>query len=123
LEIPEIPKMEGEALKLPRFKLPAWKEITRPKRWDWIAAAVFAVGVVLVGADLALAQKKAIGAPFPSGATALFVFGQLAVASVGLMLLGKTAKEGTWWGNLFSLLALLTGMGGVLVAGAMWAAA
>lgn len=110
--------MEGEAL-----KLPAWREITKPKRWDWIAAAVLAVGVVLIGADLAMAQKKGVGEPFPSGATTLFVLVQLAVALAGLMLLGKTAKEGTGWGNLFSLLALFTGMGGVLLAGALWAAA
>jgi hypothetical protein len=115
--------MEGEALKLPRLKLPAWREITRPKRWDWIAAAVLAAGIVLVGADLAMAQKKPIGEPFPSGATTLFVLAQLAVALIGLMLLGKTAKEGTGWGNLFALLALLTGMSGVLLAGALWAAA
>ena len=115
--------MEGEALKLPRFKLPAWREITRPTRWDWIAAAVFAVGVVLVGVDVAMAHRKPLGAPFPSGATALFVVAQLAVSLGGLMLLGKTAKEGTGWGNLFSLLALATGMVGILVAGALWAAA
>jgi hypothetical protein len=115
--------MEGEALKLPRFKLPAWREITRPTRWDWIAAAVLALGVVLIGADLAMARRKPLGEPFPSGATTLFVFAQLAVSLVGLMLLGKTAKEGTGWGNLFSLLALATGMGGVLLAGALWAAA
>jgi len=115
--------MEGEALKLPRFKMPAWREITRPTRWDWIAAAVLAVGVVLIGADVTMAQRKAIGAPFPTGATALFVVVQLAVALGGLTLLGKTAKEGTGWGNLFALLALLVGMAGVLVAGALWAAA
>jgi heme/copper-type cytochrome/quinol oxidase subunit 4 len=115
--------MEGEALKLPRFKLPAWREITRPKRWDWIAAAVFAIGVVLIVADVTMAQRKPLGDPFPSGATALFVVVQLAVSLGGLMLLGKTAKEGTGWGNLFSILALLVGMVGVLVAGALWAAA
>jgi hypothetical protein len=114
--------MEGEALKLPRFKMPDWKAIPRPTRWDWLAGAVLALGVVLAAADLAIAHKKPGGDPFPSGATALFVFGQLAVALVGLMLLGKTAKEGTGWGNLFSLLALFLGMGGVLLAGALWAA-
>ena len=115
--------MEGQALKQPRFKLPDWRAINRPKRWDWIAAAVFAVGIVLIAGNLAVAQKKAIGEPFPSGATALFVFTQLAVSLVGLMLLGKTAKEGTGWGNLFSLLAMLVGMSGVLLAAALWAAA
>jgi len=115
--------MEGEALKLPRFKLPAWREITRPTRWDLAAAAALALGAILIVADLTVAHRKPIGEPFPNGATSLFVFGQLAVSMVGLMLLGKTAKEGTWWGNLFSLLALFTGMGGVLLAGALWAAA
>jgi hypothetical protein len=39
------------------------------------------------------------------------------------MLLGKTAKEGTWWGNLASLAAMMVGMSGVLLATALWAAA
>jgi hypothetical protein len=41
----------------------------------------------------------------------------------GVMVLGKTAKEGTWWGNCASVLALLVGVSGVLLSAALWAAA
>jgi hypothetical protein len=39
------------------------------------------------------------------------------------MLLGKTAKEGTGWGNFASIAGTFVGMGGVLLAAALWAAA
>jgi hypothetical protein len=39
------------------------------------------------------------------------------------MVLGKTAKEGTIWGNLFAVGACVVGMSGVLLASAMWALA
>ena len=108
--------------KMPSFKLPKIA-LPRPARWDWFAIGALVLGLVLTGANLAVAQAKPVGAPFPSGLTPVFVFAQLIVACGGLMLLGKTAKEGTWWGNLASLGAMLLGMGGVLVAIALWAAA
>jgi hypothetical protein len=107
-------------MKAPRFKLPA---LERPTRWDLITAAVLLVGFVLMGANLVIANKKPAGEPFPDGPTWVFVLTQLAVSLVGLMLLGKTAKEGTWWGNIAAILAMLVGMGGVLLAAALWAAA
>jgi hypothetical protein len=110
----------GEVMKAPRFKLPA---LDRPTRWDLITAAVLLVGFVLMGVNLAVASKKPVGEPFPSGLTTLFVLVQLAISLVGLMLLGKTAKEGTWWGKIAAILAMLVGMGGVLLAAALWAAA
>ena len=110
----------GEVMKAPRFKLPA---LDRPTRWDLITAAVLLVGFVLMGVNLGVASKKPAGEPFPNGLTMLFVVVQLAVSLVGLMLLGKTAKEGTWWGNIAAILAMLAGMGGVLLAAALWAAA
>jgi hypothetical protein len=70
-----------------------------------------------------MAGKKAPEAPFPNAASVLFILIQLALSCVGLMVLGKTAKEGTWWGNLAALAAMLAGMGGVLLATALWAAA
>ncbi len=101
-------------LKLPKINLP------RPARWDWIAIGVLLLGVLLAAANL---FSKPPGEPYPSGLTSFFVLSQLAVACGGLMLLGKTAKEGTGWGNAASLLATLLGISGVLLAAALWAAA
>src|SRR5437868_4449390 len=109
----------GEALKAPRasrFKLPS---LERPTRWDLITVAVLVVGFVLMGANFAVVHHKKPEEPFPGGLTALFCFAQLAVSLVGLMLLGKTAKEGTWWGNIAAILAMLVGMGGILLASAL----
>ena len=98
-----------EALKLPSLKLP---DLPRPTRWDFFAMGALLLGIILSGATVAQ----------PRLATGL-MFVQLIVACGGLMLLGKTAKEGTWWGNLAAVGAMLVGMGGMLLAAAMWAAA
>lgn len=106
--------MEGKALKLPAFKLPKIA-LPRPTRWDFFAIGALVLGLVLTGANLAAAGNKAL--------TPLFITGQLVVCCGGLLLLGKTAKEGTWWGNLASIGAMLVGMSGVLLAAALWAVA
>jgi hypothetical protein len=111
----------GEAVKMP-FKLPKLN-LPRPTRWDLYAIATLGLGAILAAASLMIGLSKPAGEPYPSGWTAVFVFGQLAVSCGGLMLLGKTAKEGTVWGNLASLLATFLGIGGVLLAAALWAAA
>lgn len=111
----------GEALKMP-FKLPKIA-LPRPARWDWFAIGALVVGLALTALNLYLAFSKPEGAPFPTGWTPVFAVTQLVVACGGLMLLGKTAKEGTGWGNLASLLAMLVGISGVLLAAALWAAA
>ncbi|MFY9824091.1 MAG: hypothetical protein WAM82_22125 [Thermoanaerobaculia bacterium] len=105
------------AAKLPKIDLP------RPQLWDWYAIGALVVGLILIAANLGIGLKKPPEMPFSSGWTSVFVFGQLAVACGGLMLLGKTAKEGTGWGNAASLLATLVGISGVLLAAAFWAAA
>ena len=110
----------GEAVKMPLLKLP---KLPRPTRWDLFAIAAFVLGLLLAAANLRIGLTKPVGEPYPSGLTTLFVFGQLAVSCGGLMLLGKTAKEGTGWGNAASLLATFLGIGGVLLAAALWAAA
>ena len=98
-----------EALKLPALKLP---DLPRPTRWDLFAMGALIAGVALAGATIAQ----------PRLATAL-MFVQLIVTCGGLMLLGKTAKEGTWWGNLAAIGAMFAGMGGMLLAAAIWATA
>ena len=117
--------MAEVAVKAPAEKKPmlaALKELPRPTRWDLISIAVLAAGVVLAGANLSIAHSRPPGESFPQGLTTLFVFTHLAISLAGLMLLGKTAKEGTWWGNLAALGATFVGMGGLLLAGALWAA-
>jgi hypothetical protein len=104
-------------LKLPKINLP------RPARWDWIAIGVLFLSALLAAANLFKGLSKPPGEPYPSGLTTFFVLSQLAVACGGLMLLGKTAKEGTGWGNMAALLATLLGITGVLLAAALWAAA
>jgi hypothetical protein len=117
--------MGGVALKLPTIRRPAIKlpDLPRPTRWDWAAIAVLTLGVVLAIANIVLSRTKPEAEPFSPGLTALFVLAQLGVSLGGLLLLGKTAKEGTGWGNLAAVGASFLGMGGVLLAAAMWALA
>ena len=110
------PKASAEGRKLPKLEVP------KPKRWDWIALVVLVVAVALSGANLQLALRTQEGA-ISGGLTAAFVTIQLVLCLAGLMVLGKTAKEGTIWGNLFAVGACVVGMSGVLLASAMWALA
>jgi hypothetical protein len=109
--------MEGGVLKLPRISLP------RPTRWDAAAGVALAVSAGLAALNLGLAAKQPPGASISGALTALFVLAQF-VASLGsLFLLGKTVKEGTLLGNLLAVAGLFAGMGGVLLAAALWATA
>jgi hypothetical protein len=105
--------MGGEALKL---------KLARPQlaRWDLVALGILAGGAVLMGANWQVSQARASGA---GGLTSLFVFAQLLVCLGSLFVLGKTAKEGTFWGNVAAVAGMFVGMGGVLLAAALWAAA
>src|SRR5258706_13476799 len=98
----------GEAVKMPSVKLPKI-DLPRPLLWDWIAIASLVVGVVFIATNLAIGFKKPAGEPFPSAWTGVFVFGQLAVACGGLMVLRKTGNEGPGWGKWGSLRAQLGG--------------
>ena len=110
------PAAKPEGRKLPKIEVP------KPKQWDWIALVVLVVAIVLSGANLQLALRTQEGA-ISGGLTAAFVTIQLVLCLAGLMVLGKTAKEGTIWGNLFAVGACVVGMSGVLLASAMWALA
>lgn len=113
---PEEPSPKRRALKLPQLDVP------KPTLWDLVALAVLAVGIVLTGANLFLARSIETGS-ISGAATGGFVTAQLVVCLAGLMVLGKTAKEGTIWGNLFAVGACFVGMSGVLLASALWALA
>ncbi|HEX9668084.1 MAG TPA: hypothetical protein VGC93_01250 [Thermoanaerobaculia bacterium] len=117
--------MEGEALKLPASRLPSLDRLRalkppKPERWDWAAIGILLAGLVLTGANLLLTRG---GEPAPAGVAMLFVFLQLVVACAGLLVLGKTAKEGTGLGNLAAIGAMFVGLGGVMLAAALWAMA
>jgi len=111
--------MAGEVIKLPWIRL----EIPRPKPWDLAAAGVFALSLAAAGANLAIALGYEPGSAISGSLTTAFVLGQLLLATLGLLVLGKTAKLGTIWGNLLAVGALGLGMGGVLLAAALWSAA
>jgi hypothetical protein len=120
--------MGGEALKLPLPRLPSLQALKalrppRPALWDWVAIAILVAGVLLVAANLLVARGGEPGAPAPAALTMLFVFVQLAVSTGGLLVLGKTAKEGTGLGNFAAVAAMLLGIGGVMLAAALWAMA
>jgi hypothetical protein len=100
-------------------------KLTLPKltKWDFVALLALVAGGVLIAANLAIVTRKAPGTSVAGGITAAFVLAQCAIALGGLFVLGKTAKEGTLWGNLLALAGLFAGMSGVLLAAALWAAA
>ncbi len=111
--------MGGAVLKLPSIKI----EVPRPRLWDLVTGVVLVIGCVLCVMNWMAAQGKAPGTSLSSDLTLRFVLLQLAVCMVSLMLLGKTAKAGTIWGNLAALGGMFVGMSGVLLAAALWAAA
>ena len=117
--------MGGEALKLPVPRLASLRslKLPRPARWDWVAIAILGAGAALVVGNLLIAGGGQPGEPAPAALTMLFVFLQLGIATGGLLVLGKTAKEGTGLGNFAAVAALLLGMGGVMLAAALWAMA
>jgi hypothetical protein len=104
-------------VKLPAFDLP------KPKSWDLITAAALGVGLALQGANIAVASPGQPGSSISGGLTFVFVLLQLGLTVGGLLLLGKTAKEGTLWGNLAAVACCLAGMSGFLLAIALWAGA
>ncbi len=106
-------------MKLPSIKL----DIPRPKLWDLITGAVLVAGLVVCVVNWGAAQATAPGTSLSGGTTFRFVLVQLCVCLASLMLLGKTAKEGTIWGNLAAVGGSFVGMSGVLLAAALWAAA
>lgn len=93
------------------------------KGWDLAAVVVAAAGVALAAMSIVTALATDPGTS-PSNSSTLGVIGaQLLVCCASLLILGKTSKQGTIWGNLSALAGTFIGMSGVLLAGALWAAA
>lgn len=111
--------MGEDAIKLP---LLGW-ELPRPRKWDVVALLVLVASVLLAGFNLKVALGQPAGDSIAGGLTTTMVLAQLILTSLALLVLGKTAKEGTLWGNLVSVAAVLAGVSGVLLATALWAIA
>ena len=105
------------------FRMPKIRLGPKPKTWDLPAFVVLVLSAVLAVIDWRTLRAQQPGVS-PSGSfTALVVALQLAICTVSLLLLGKTAKRGTLWGNLAAIGGMLGGLGGVLLAAALWVAA
>jgi hypothetical protein len=105
------------------LKVPSIKLGPKPKVWDLVALAVLVLAAIAGGAHWAMAQNQPPGASLAASTPTVFVQGQLALASLSLLMLGKTATEGTLWGNLAAVGGMFAGLGGVLLATALWIAA
>lgn len=105
------------------MKLPSIKLGPKPKAWDLVAAAFLAAAAAAGGLNWIAAQKPVPGASLSGDITLAFVLAQAVIASGSLMVLGKTAKQGTLWGNLAAVGGMLVGLSGVLLAAALWIAA
>lgn len=105
------------------MKLPSFKLGPKPTAWDLVAVAVLVAAAAAGGVNWIAASNQPPGASLSGGLTTAFVLAQLAVASVSLLVLGKTAKVGTIWGNLAAVGGMFAGLSGVLLATALWIAA
>jgi hypothetical protein len=106
------------------FTIPILKlEIPKPKPWDLIALVALAGGFAVAVANVLFSGIARSGASVSSPLTLGFVVVHLIVCLGSLMILGKTAKEGTIHGNLFAVGGMFVGLSGVMLAAALWAVA
>lgn len=94
-------------------------EIVKPKQWDLAALIVFGLSIVLQGANMASSSSG----PVSGTTTTVFAVVQMALCLLAFLVLGKTAKMGTIWGNLLAVGAGVAAMSGVLLSTAIWALA
>ena len=106
------------AIKLPKIQLGP-----KPRKWDLVALAVLVLAVVLAAISWRTARAQLPGLSPSSSFTSTVALVQLAIGTLSLLLLGKTAKEGTLWGNLAAVGGMFAGLSGVLLAAALWVAA
>ena len=105
------------------FKLPKIQLGPKPKKWDLLALAVLLLAVVLAAISWRAARAQPPGLPPSSSFTSTVALVQLGICTLSVLLLGKTATRGTLWGNLAALGGMFAGLGGVLLAAALWVAA
>ncbi len=105
-------------MKMPSIAL----ELPKPKLWDFAALGVLAISVGIAIVNWSLAQTGSPGVSLSGTTTVGLALSQMTLTTLSLLVLGKTAKEGTIWGNLTAVAAMSSGMGGVLLAAALWTA-
>jgi len=110
---------QGEVVRLPSLK----DDFPKPTLWDLAALTMLALGGAAMVANLLAAKGTGPGSALSGTQTSLFATLGLAVCVGCLLLLGKTAKEGTIWGNLAAIGGMFIGVSGVLLAAALWVAA
>ena len=98
-------------------------DVVKPKMWDLVAIAVVAVGTLIAAAAMGKTLTSAAANQVSMRAMTSLALIQLAICLGSLLILGKTAKEGTIWGNLAAVGGTFVGMSGVLLAAALWAVA
>ena len=98
-------------------------DFPKPKLWDLAALTMLVVGGAAMAANLVAAKGTGPGSALSGTQTSLFATLGLGVCVGCLLLLGKTSKEGTIWGNLAAIGGMFVGLSGVLLAAALWVAA
>jgi len=111
--------MSEDALTIPILK---W-EIPKPRMWDFVALGVTLVGIVAATMNVLGSRLMQPGATVSATLSMTYALLQLAVCCVSLLVLGKTAKEGTIHGNLFAVAGMGVGLVGMMLAAAIWAIA
>ena len=111
--------MSDDVVKVPIVNL----EIPKPRPWDLVALVVVILALVATAANIKASGITQAGTTPATGLTLVFVTVHFVIGLGSLMLLGKTAKEGTIHGNLLSITGMLLGLSGVLLAAALWVAA
>lgn len=111
--------MSEDVIKVPVVN---W-EIPKPKKWDFVSLIVVAVSVAAIGANLNAPGIGEAGGAISTTMSLGFFLVQLGICIGSVMLLGKTAKEGTIHGNLGSIGGMSLGILGMMLAAALWAAA
>lgn len=107
--------MRENAVTIPRL---GW-EIPKPKFWDLVAVGLVIASLAIAGWGWATVRGLPPGASVSGLLAGLWTSLQLAISIGGLLVLGKTVKEGTIHGNLSAVLASLLGLTGVFLAAAL----
>lgn len=107
--------MSETAFTVPRL---GW-EIPKPRFWDFVAIGLLVLAVLIAGWTRMAAANLAPGEDISAWLSGTWAALQLALSIGSLMVLGKTAKEGTIHGILAAVLGCLMGLNGLFLAAAL----